>query len=459
MKTTLALLVTLISFGSVLAQSKPVGNGNNDKTIQIAAIVSGCATNDYTQPAPDIVTIDPPFNGFAIDGKLFSDSNGDWLEQGTGGGVLNWDLSGSPKDPSITQHFTDIYNSSTDNVFSQGSKSNDEPENWNWTTKNAGDKGDIANAFYHIASDIDDEQWIIVGGDRLTTNGSSYIDFEFFQKTLNTTADGKFLFTNPATPGREINDALLSIEYSNGGVKPVVTFSLWNGTDFVVALTDNYNTYAQTNFKAIENIPYPVFGNNFYCPFQFVEGAINLTQIFSDSGLPCVPVFYKSMLVKTRSSDSGPAALNDFIGPNDVAITFGSATIEYDSPVCGSSGPLFVDLDGIKGGEYTIVPDDETVEINVNTGEINFTNAAEGEYTVSYTYSTNNCTPIPATFTILVSDDEKPVIECAVTSPQNVNTNNESNQCGYTHATDAWNATATDNCSNAVSLTYSSSGA
>ncbi|MCJ7765562.1 MAG: HYR domain-containing protein, partial [Thiovulaceae bacterium] len=36
---------------------------------------------------------------------------------------------------------------------------------------------------------------------------------------------------------------------------------------------------------------------------------------------------------------------------------------------------------------------------------------------------------------------------------------NESNQCGYTHATDAWNATATDNCSNAVSLTYSSSGA
>jgi gliding motility-associated-like protein len=59
-------------------------------------------------------------------------------------------------------------------------------------------------------------------------------------------------------------------------------------------------------------------------------------------------------------------------------------------------------------------------------------------------------------FTVVVTDNQNPVITCAVTTPQNVFTN--SGICTYTHNTNVWNASATDNCG-ITSLTYSLTGA
>jgi hypothetical protein len=57
-------------------------------------------------------------------------------------------------------------------------------------------------------------------------------------------------------------------------------------------------------------------------------------------------------------------------------------------------------------------------------------------------------------FSIMVIEDEDPVISCVGNQTVNINTEN----CDYLHAGTAWDATATDNCS-IVTPTYTLSGA
>ena len=189
----------------------------------ILIFISGMVT---AQIAPTI----NPAGGFHIDGGLISntptDGVGDWIYgPGTSNGyVLNTD--GSSIDSLNTHLIIDSYNTNSDHIF-QGSKFNDDPNAWSWAMGKASSKNDINNAYYHLAKDASNNTWLIVGGDRLSTTGTSYIDFEFLQNTI--TRDNMKGFVSEGTDGgRTLNDMVISMEYSNGGSNANVHFYLWN---------------------------------------------------------------------------------------------------------------------------------------------------------------------------------------------------------------------------------------
>src|SRR5262249_25430575 len=85
--------------------------------------------------------VNPPNNGFAMDGDLQSNTNsvagivttnGDWipgLTNGPGGNVMG--TNGVPVDPTFTFHLTDVANAgNTDNIFGSGGQLDDNPATW-----------------------------------------------------------------------------------------------------------------------------------------------------------------------------------------------------------------------------------------------------------------------------------------------------------------------------------------
>ena len=62
--------------------------------------------------------------------------------------------------------------------------------------------------------------WIMFAADREVTNGSSYIDFELLQETLDRTGETSGGFTTDApasTGGRTVGDILITLEFTQGG--------------------------------------------------------------------------------------------------------------------------------------------------------------------------------------------------------------------------------------------------
>ncbi len=399
-KTTLSFLVT---FFKMLENTL-----DNKKKIRfpIAVIITYMGLINFGNAQAQHVEVTIPSGGFEIDANLQSNSpinTGDWVQgaSGLGGHVLN--ANGTPINPNTTGFFRDGFNSASDNTFSKG-KAGDDPKDWEWKPSSANpSKGDSHNAMYHIAKDGDNDQWIFIASDRSTTVGTSYIDFEFFQNTLTANSSGGFTTAGP-NGGRTVNDILLTMEYGNGGSEASVFFYLWKSTGgtnygWVLQTTSGSNAFAQTNTSTID-VPFGAFGNTTYSPLQFVEGAINLTSVFGQTGDPCFGVNIKTLLVKTKNSTAASASLNDFIGPLPVALSFGNAAIIYVNPVCSNSSPVMVTQTGVTGGSYSALP--SGLSINSSTGEIDVINSAVNAYTVTYSFTTNGCTKTATTgFTIL----------------------------------------------------------
>jgi len=62
--------------------------------------------------------------------------------------------------------------------------------------------------------------------------------------------------------------------------------------------------------------------------------------------------------------------------------------------------------------------------------------------------------PVTCSYTVIVADDDKPVITCPGAQVAGTNVG-----CTYSHSGTGWDATATDNCSGSITLTYVLSGA
>ena len=137
--------------------------------------------------AQDTITVSNPAGGFEIEGGLRANTPGvnigDWLPGpgGTGGYVIN--NSGTPVDIKFTRRIQDPYNSGSDIIF-QGSKLNYNIGDWKWRYGAPQSKSDIHNTFFHYAVDDTGAQWVFITGDRLSTSGSSYFDFEFNPKPV-----------------------------------------------------------------------------------------------------------------------------------------------------------------------------------------------------------------------------------------------------------------------------------
>ena len=230
-KTTLAFLVTLLK-----------NNLRNFKFRQVSSLVIFAifgffligSANLQAQVAP----VNPPTGGFHIDGDLQANTNplnsgiGDWIPGPNNlPGYFVFNMDGSPVDPVNTFRVIDAYKPNTDNIFAQGSKADGAISSWAWTTGNANGKGDINNVLIHIAQDpITFEQWIMIGSDRLETNGVSYIDFELLQDpnvVANDTTGGTF------SGRRTIGDILIAVEYVNGGSFVGFRYFSWNGSAYV----------------------------------------------------------------------------------------------------------------------------------------------------------------------------------------------------------------------------------
>lgn len=342
------------------------------------------------------VPVNPPASGFSIDGGLKANSAiGDWVAGSAGTGSYVFNNGGTTVSGLNGKLIRDAYDSNTDIVFAEGSKFNSSPNDWAWTAGAASDKSDINNAMYLISTDpATGDTWLIIGGDRLSTNGSSYIDFEFLQKSITRNTHNNKFTSAGADGGRTVNDLSITVGYSGGGSTPIVTVYVWepaaNGYAYKVipaAALEN-KRYAATNTAAVD-VLFGAFGNTQYQPFAFVEAAVNVTALFGAID-PCRGINVENVIIKTKASDAETAALKDFVEPIPVNLSFGSADISYPAPLC-NQGTVDVQfsMGSIREGIFTA--SSAGLSINAATGQIDLERSTPGNYTVAYAFSTNGC--------------------------------------------------------------------
>ncbi|MBN3584775.1 DUF11 domain-containing protein, partial [Algoriphagus aestuarii] len=346
------------------------------------------------------VPINIPAGGFQMDGNLFANSpanTGDWFPGGTGTGAGVYKLApnlGDPFNPVYTFRWVDPFNSSSDETFTSGTKSDDSPLDWKWTNGSATGKSDIGNVFMHIGNNLNSDpsdDWLVVASDRFSVTGTSYLEFEFFQNDVTRLPGGTFSSAGP-DGGRTENDVLISISYTNGGSTVTIEIYVWKffGGKWQYELQNNI--LGSDAFGAVNtvSVPTPIgaFGNANYLPYQFVEAAINISKIVATT-TACEGVSVRKMMVKTRASASLSAAAVDFLDPVDVKVNFGTATIDYDADLfCGPNDVVPVQLIGVQNGTYSSTGG---LAIDPTTGAITLSQSTPGVYTVRYDFTTANC--------------------------------------------------------------------
>src|SRR5262249_52333341 len=166
-----------------------------------------------------------------------------------------------------------------------------------------------------------------------------YIDFEFLQNTLTTTplvgGTGGFNSAGPNC-GRTLNDFLLTLELHQGGTVADFFVERWeqvNGNnscnpgtsyDYVDVTTPVITATPPAVFAAVNagTITLPpgnltAFGTNNYLTNTFAEAAVDLTALLGSFD-PCLTVGIKTLLVKTKESQSPSANIVDFIVPQQL---------------------------------------------------------------------------------------------------------------------------------------------
>ncbi|NVJ87247.1 MAG: DUF11 domain-containing protein, partial [Algoriphagus sp.] len=375
-----------------------------------------------------------PQGGFNIDGNLVSGEinplkvgnpqTGDWFRgDGAPDDSFVFFDDGTAVRIAQTFKFFDEQNSSSDNIFKGGLKYNDDPNNWTWINREASDKLDVNNVFVHLGTedDLTNSQWLFVAADRFGTNGASYIDFEFLQdETFSKNEDGTFS-SNPATGGRTVGDILMTVDYTGGGSVPVILFSRWQNVgvdtwDYVLIDPAKYEDieFGATN-ATIVDAPYGAFGTFEYQPFQFVEAAIDLGAAFDAiSPDPCESLTIRRVFIKTKSSPSKTADLEDFIEPIAVKLLLGEQEISYDTnDLCGlEANVIFTNPRIFETIGFSVdVPYDPVTEtgltIDPSTGTINLEKTSSGTYTITYKYYKvdGGLCPDQTTFDITIPGD------------------------------------------------------
>jgi hypothetical protein len=288
------------------------------------------------QNLPGIAPVQTPIGGFGVDGDAYANTPtpaylnvGDWfynatLYPGTGRGLFNPD--GTITDPTRTFFLQDNWIQNTDlTIFTGTNKINHNPSTYTWGPGSSPNKNEIQNAAAHFtygapglggsATDL----WCIFAGDRMVTNGSSYIDFEFLQKTLTMTGTTSGGFTSAGTSGgRTIGDILVTIEFVQGGGAATVVIRKWQavgaGYEYVVYPNSDFvGKIFMTNNTSVTSVPFDAYGGNTYAVNQWAEGAINLTQVLGIGQDPCYSI--STLFIRTRSSGSSDQSeLKDFPG-------------------------------------------------------------------------------------------------------------------------------------------------
>ncbi|MFV7237000.1 hypothetical protein, partial [Flavobacterium sp. ZB4R12] len=291
-----------------------------------------------------IAPVNPPTGGFHIEGNLVANTptvdKGDWLPGtgGSGGNVL--DASGTPLNTSTTFHLTDLYNSTSDDIFGGGDKVDDNPNDWTWVSSTSNDKTDMNNALIHLTTDASGNVWFVFAADRFSNSGNAYMDFEFLQTAMTKTSGG-FSTSAPATTGgRTFGDFLLTVYFESGVAKFDIqrweqVSGVWQYKTYSASLPAG-SVYAAGNTASVP-VSYGAFGTGTYPSNTFIESAVNLTAVLGAID-PCVSLKIKTIFVKSKTSTSSSAAIKDFFNPLQIDnLILGSADAGDDDTVCSGS--------------------------------------------------------------------------------------------------------------------------
>src|SRR6187402_393216 len=275
----------------------------------------------------------PQFPGrFTIDGFLQRQvgTEGDWLAGPGGATNIVFTDAGVPLVP-LAYRAVDLFNDQTnDDIFDGGNKLFQNPNDWGWRSQKPPAKDDINNAMVFLATNpVDNHIWLAISGDRMSTNGTSYLDFEFYQNPITKTGGpipggtGGFNSTGPHN-GRTVGDLSITLEYTGGGGVASVSYLRWQpGSeigeyDYVTITPPAGTAFAAANGGAAPiNVPYGAFGSFQYQTLQWVEAAIDLTVLIGGMGIPgqCGSLPFQSIFIKSKSSAERTADLKDFISP------------------------------------------------------------------------------------------------------------------------------------------------
>ena len=285
----------------------------------------------------------PNFPGpMAIDGFIQRQgAAGDW-QAGPGGSTnvvfTNTCVALVPLAYRLTDLFNDQVN---DDIFDGGNKLFQNPNDWGWRSQKPPAKDDINTSMVFLAlNPIDNHIWVAISGDRLSTNGTSYIDFEFYQNPITKTGGpipggtGGFLSTGPHD-GRTVGDISITLQFTNGGTLAAASYLQWQPAaeagsyGYFTINPPAGSAFVATNSSQI-NVPCGAFGGTVYQPLQFVEAAIDLTALIGGTGFPgeCGALPFKTLFIKTKSSAETTADLKDFISPFQL-----NACFDHTAPV------------------------------------------------------------------------------------------------------------------------------
>ena len=375
--------------------------------ITLMSILTPNLVSGQTQ-TPVLESIDLPFN---IDGRVERSSSmyGDWTKGAQTNGIDSGSIffdNGDIRPLPLTYHTVDLYNtggSGSDDVFDGGNKYAANPTTWGWKYGGTQGKSEINNVNIHFSNDTTNgDLWAIMAGDRYSTTGTAYLDFEFYQNAITPVApsggsNGSFT-TNGTACGRTVGDLLVTVEYSGGGSVDSLYFYKWEasasascGYDWVPFTIPASNAFGFANNTTV-GVPYKGFGATTYTTKQFVEIAVNISSLVDGSigSNPCTGLYFESVFVKTKSSTTSTADLKDMVMPIQLNLNLGKADIEYPTPVCAGGGvynPVNNGPSSTDGGTYAIDPTSNGISINSTTGAITVGSTAVGTYNVYYTYS------------------------------------------------------------------------
>src|SRR5712692_473783 len=221
---------------------------------------------------------------------------------------IDWDSSPFP---AALTTFTDG-TGSTDDIFGQGSKENDQ-SSWVCTTGSAPPKDDIVNeisvngappvageiAFRFFPVSGVQKQFLYANWSRLSNNGDAHIDYEFNQADPSTNP----VPGCPQLPLRTPGDFLVSFDTEFGGAIINASAFTWNGNTFVPLSVGSQGTLWDAAVNTAASITgLTVTGTNL-----FGELALNVSDTIGT--IPCEKVLFVSM--KTRASTSLSAELKD----------------------------------------------------------------------------------------------------------------------------------------------------
>lgn len=249
----------------------------------------------------------------------------------------------------------------------------------------------------------------------------------------NYTGSDSFTYTIQDNSGAESNEASVSISITVDNDPPVAICKS-NVTIYLDA-TGNY-TLDPTEIDNGSNddndggtVTLSVAPNTFDCTDK---GTVSVTLTVTDEDLSSTTCATNITVVDNS--------------PPSVKTAQDNITITAESGICGAkvnyTGPVFTDnCDGDQSG---------TLISGLSSGS----NFPVGITTVTYEYTdASGNTPVQSSFTVTVTDDEKPTLNN--TSDRNLNPNTTG--CGYLVSGTAFDITATDNCG-ILSLTHNYNG-